>query len=71
MSRERTRQSGFALRELAVVLCVGWLAFEGLALTATVVWFRAPLVEVTGQAMQHLLRVALDSVNIIGAGGLS
>ena len=71
MSRERAGERGFAVRDLAVALCVGWLAFESLALTATLVWFRAPLAAVTGEMMHHLLRAALESVNIIGTGGLS
>ncbi len=71
MSRERAGEGGFAVRDLAVALCVGWLAFEGVALTAALVWFRAPFAAAAGEAVHHLLRAALESVNIIGTGGLS
>lgn len=71
MSHERTAEAPFAARDLAVALCVGWLAFEGLAVMVTLLWFRAPLVVVTGHVVHELVRVALDSVSIISAGGVS
>ena len=74
MSRERVVSARKGVRDVALVACIGWLAFEAVALMAAVALFHPPMLgvaSVAGVVLANLMRAAIVTLVAGGAGLLS
>ena len=74
MSREQVMSKASGARDIALVACLGWMAFETIVLLGAVAAFHAPISGVAGVAgvvVSHVLRAAIVTLITSGAGLLS